>query len=183
MWEYAGVLTGIMYVVLSARANVWCWPVGLVNASLYVVIFYQAKLYADMGLQAVYFGLGLYGIYEWLRGGTGGAGRRIARVSPNEHYLVAGAGIIGCSVLLFCLTRYTDASVPWADCILTTMSLCATWLMARKFIEHWVWWIIADVLYVPLFLSKNLAPTAALYLAFAGVAFYGLRTWRKLHVE
>lgn len=177
--ELLGVITGIINVWLTARANVWCWPVGIINVIVYFVVFFEAKLYADMWLQAVYLMLTGYGWYEWLRGGAEQTEREISSAPKWELIIVSALGVIAWISMWRFLHTFTDAALPLADSFLTAASLVATWLMARKFIENWIVWIVADTLYVGMFLYKELFPTAILYAVFTMLAVYGLWSWRK----
>ncbi len=181
--ELLGVITGIVNVWLTARANVWCWPVGIVNVVVYFTVFFEAKLYADMSLQAVYLALTCYGWHTWLRGGKQHAERKISSAPKREMLAASVFGVISWGVMWYVLHAFTDGSVPWADSFLTAASLIATWLMARKYIENWTLWIVADTLYVGMFLYKNLTITAILYAVFTALAVYGLRTWKMENGE
>ena len=169
---------GIASVYLSARQNVWNWPLGIINVALYIIVFYEAKLYADMGLQAVYVVLAAYGWWHWLHGGTNHGALPVSRVATREILLLGIAFVAGTALLSTLLARATDASLPLADSALTAASLVAQYMMTRKYVECWLLWIVADAAYVALFLYKGLLPTAGLYLVFTGLAVVGWRQWR-----
>jgi nicotinamide mononucleotide transporter len=176
--ELLAVAFGIASVFLSARQNVWSWPLGIINVALYVIVFHGAKLYADMGLQVVYVVLALYGWWHWLHGGANRGELRVSRVPPREVVLLAIAFFAGTAALSTILSRATDASVPVADSALTAASLVAQYMMTRKYVECWLVWIVADVAYVALFIYKSLWLTAGLYLVFCILAVVGWRQWR-----
>jgi nicotinamide mononucleotide transporter len=176
--EVAAAAFGIASVYLSARQNVWNWPLGIINVALYIIVFYGAKLYADMGLQAVYVVLAAYGWWHWLHGGANHGTLPVSRVPPREIILLAIAFLAATAVLSTLLARTTDASLPLADSALTAASLVAQYMMTRKYVECWLVWIVADAAYVALFVYKALVPTAALYLVFTVLAIVGWRQWR-----
>ena len=176
--EVTAALFGIAAVYLSARQNVWNWPLGIINVALYVYVFYGARLYADMGLQVVYVVLAAYGWWHWLHGGTNRGTLRVSRVPTREIVLLAVAFIAGTTALTTFLTRATDASLPFADSALTAASLVAQYMMTRKYVECWLVWIVADVAYVAMFIYKSLWPTAGLYLVFTVLAVIGWHQWR-----
>lgn len=176
--EAAAAAFGIASVYLSARQNVWNWPLGIINVALYILVFYEAKLYADMGLQAVYVVLAAYGWWHWLHGGTNHGALPVSRVATREILLLGVAFVAGTALLSTLLARATDASLPLADSALTAASLVAQYMMTRKYVECWLLWIVADAAYVALFLYKGLLPTAGLYLVFTGLAVVGWRQWR-----
>lgn len=178
-YEVVGVLFGILAVWLTTRESVWCWPTGLVNVALFIVVFYQAKLYADMGLQAVYVLVCLYGWRQWLRGGPGHGPLVVSR-APRSALLALGAlGIAGAALLGATLYRHTDASLPFIDASTTSFSLAAQWMQARKWIENWVVWIVVDVVYVGMYVYKRLYLTTGLYAVFIGLAVLGLVEWKR----
>lgn len=178
MYEVLGVLFGILSVWLTTRENVWCWPTGLVNVGLFIAVFYHARLYADMGLQAVYVALCLYGWYEWLHGGKDHGVLHVSRTPPSAAGILAALGTGFAVALGLLLRRYTDASLPLLDSTLTSFSLVAQWMQTRKWLETWWAWIAVDVVYVGMYVYKRLYPTAGLYAVFLLLAVLGLRAWR-----
>lgn len=178
-YEAVGVIFGIVAVWLTTRQNVWCWPTGLVNVGLFIVVFYQARLYADMGLQVVYVGLCLYGWHRWLRGGPDQGVLAVSRTPPRALVILALFGATGSALLGLTLFRHTDASLPFWDSSTTSFSLVAQWMQTRKWIENWILWIVVDVVYVGIYLQKRLYATAGLYAIFIALALLGLREWRR----
>lgn len=176
--ELLAVAFGIAAVYLSARQNVWNWPLGIINVGLYIIVFHGAKLYADMGLQVVYVVLAFYGWWHWLHGGANRGELRVSRVTVREGALLAVLFLLFTAALSTLLSRFTDASLPLADSALTAASLVAQYMMTRKYVECWIVWIVADVAYVAMFLYKSLWLTAGLYLVFCVLAVIGWRHWR-----
>ncbi|HJR66470.1 MAG TPA: nicotinamide riboside transporter PnuC [Gemmatimonadaceae bacterium] len=176
--EVTAALFGVASVYLSARQNVWNWPLGIINVTLYIFVFHEAKLYADMGLQAVYIVLAAYGWWHWLHGGTNRGALRVSRAPRREIILLTIAFVAGTTALSTLLARTTDASLPLADSALTAASLVAQYMMTRKYVECWLVWIAADTAYVAMFIYKSLWPTAGLYLLFTVLAVVGWRHWR-----
>ena len=178
-FEVAGVLFGIVAVWLTTRQNVWCWPTGLVNVALFTIVFYQARLYADMGLQLVYVVLCLYGWHQWLRGGPGHGALPVSRTPRRVLVFLAALGAAGAALLGATLHHHTDASLPFWDSSTASFSLVAQWMQARKWIENWIVWLAVDVVYVGMYVYKRLYPTAGLYAVFIVLAVLGLREWRR----
>jgi nicotinamide mononucleotide transporter len=179
MMELVAALVGAFSVWLSVRQNIWSWPTAIVNVVLYAVVFYQTKLYADMGLQVIYAALSLYGWYEWLYGGEGRTELRVTRTSPRLGALLALVAAAGSAALGVFLHRTTDAALPFMDSFLSSTSLVAQWMMTRKLLENWLVWIGVDVLYVGMFLFKGLYLTAGLYAVFLALAVKGYLDWRR----
>lgn len=178
-YEIVGALFGIAYVWLATRENPWCWPVGIVNVGLYILVFHEARLYADMGLQVLYVVLSVYGWRQWLRGGPGHGALPVSRTPPRALLLLAALGVLGAAVLGFTLQRHTDASLPLWDAATASFSLVAQWMQARKWIENWVVWIVVDLVYIGMYVNKQLYATAGLYAVFVGLAVLGLLEWRR----
>jgi nicotinamide mononucleotide transporter len=178
-WEVLAVITGIISVYLSTRENIWSWPTALVNVALYFVVFYEAKLYADMGLQAVYFALSLYGWYEWLYGGENRTELHVSRTPRALGIRLAIIGIACAVVLGTLLARLTDAALPYIDSVTTSTSLVAQWMMTRKILENWAVWVAVDVVYIAMFIFKRLYLTAGLYAVFLVLAVMGYVQWKR----
>jgi nicotinamide mononucleotide transporter len=177
--EIFAVITGAIAVFLSVRQKIWSWPVGLVNATLYFVLFHRVGLYSDMGLQVVYFLLSLYGWYEWLYGGEGKTELTVTRAAPRHWGLLFGAGVVVWYALGTLTARLPGAALPYLDAATTTTSLLAQWMMTRKLLENWLVWIAVDVVYVGMFIFKKLYPTAGLYALFLALAVMGYVQWRR----
>jgi len=178
-WEVLAVVTGIISVYLSTRENIWSWPTALVNVALYFVVFFEAKLYADMGLQVVYFALSLYGWYEWLYGGENRTELRVSRTPRALGIRLAIIGIACAAVLGTLLARFTDAALPYIDSATTSTSLVAQWMMTRKILENWSVWVAVDVVYIAMFIFKRLYLTAGLYAVFLVLAVMGYVRWKR----
>ncbi|HEX5076145.1 MAG TPA: nicotinamide riboside transporter PnuC [Gemmatimonadaceae bacterium] len=182
-WEVLAVITGIISVYLSTRENIWSWPTALVNVALYFVVFYETKLYADMGLQAVYFALSLYGWYEWLYGGENRTALHVSRTPRSLGVRLAVIGIACAAMLGTLLARFTDAALPYIDSATTSTSLVAQWMMTRKILENWAVWVAVDVVYIAMFIFKRLYLTAGLYAVFLVLAVMGYVQWKRSLAE
>jgi nicotinamide mononucleotide transporter len=177
--EIVAALFGVVGVYLSVRQNVWNWPVGIVNVALYVIVFYEARLYADMGLQVIYIVLALYGWYQWLYGGPGRTTLPVTRAKRRQMLVALAVGALGAWGIGEVLARYTNASLPYLDASLTSASLVAQWMATRKLLENWALWIAADTVYIGMFVYKQLYPTAALYAVFTALAILGYVQWKR----
>jgi nicotinamide mononucleotide transporter len=169
---------GVVSVYLSTRQNIWSWPTAIVNVALYSVVFYNGRLYGQMGLQAIFLVLSIYGWYQWLHGGADKSELRVSRASPRLLATLAATNVVAW-VVLAALLRRTDAALPWLDALLTTTSLVAQWMMTRKILQNWILWIAVDIVYVPMFISQRLYATALLYAVFLMLAVMGFVEWRR----
>ena len=177
--EWVAAVAGAVSVFLSAREKIWSWPTALVNVSLYTYIFYRSGLYSDAGLQVVYFALSLYGWYQWLYGGAQHTRLHVSRASPRVWITATSLGLVFWLALSTYTSTLPGVSLPYLDAGLTTTSLIAQWMMTRKILENWILWIIADVVYVPMFIYKALYPTAIQYALFLMLAVLGFVHWRR----
>jgi nicotinamide mononucleotide transporter len=177
--EIAAAAFGAWSVWLSVRQNILSWPTAIVNVVLYAVVFYEAKLYADMGLQVIYAILSVYGWYEWLYGGEGRTELHVTRTSRSVALRLVLIAATSAVLLGSMLHRTTDAALPYMDSALTSASLVAQWMMTRKLLENWIVWISVDVFYVGMFVYKGLCVTALLYAIFLGLAIKGWIDWRN----
>lgn len=181
--EAIAVVFGLACVWLCIRQNIWCWPTGLVQVALYLFIFYEVKLYSDMLLHGIYVLMQFYGWYWWLHGGQSSG-------TPNTRLpisrLSARAGI-GWPLLVVCaslslgwlMASQTDAALPYADAFTTVASLVAQWLLARKVLETWLFWIVVDLAAIGIYWHKALYLTSGLYACFLILALLGLLAWRR----
>ncbi|MEO7794734.1 MAG: nicotinamide riboside transporter PnuC [Thermoanaerobaculia bacterium] len=174
--EALGFATGGTCVWLCVREHIWNWPLGLANNVVFCALFWHSRLYADMGLQAVYFAFGIYGWWNWLFGGQRQGGVEVSRTPPGEILVIAALAPIATWGLWLALVEVHDAA-PFLDALTTVLSLIAQYLLCRKRIENWLAWILVDAIYVPLYLSRDLQLTALLYALFLVMCIYGLRAW------
>lgn len=177
--ELAGTLFGIIGVLLVVLKNIWNFPAGIVNVSLYAWLFLKTKLYADASLQLVYVLLLVYGWFQWSRKKSGEAFH--AQLTSVKLWMILTLIFIGSSILIGTLFKnYTDASLPYFDSALTSASLIAQWMIAKRKIENWIVWIVADVLYIGMYIYKHLYFTSLLYFIFIILAIVGYIEWKRI---
>lgn len=176
--ELFAAALGVIAVWLTVKQNPWGWPIGLVMVLLYTWIFFDVKLYSDMLLQVVYAALQLYGWRQWTRRGNAIDGRKVTSLGGGALTLSLAIGAVVSVALGAAMAHFTDAAQPWLDAALTGFSLVAQVWMAQKRVQCWPLWIVLDVIFVGLFLYKELYLTAALYVLFTLLAAQGWRDWR-----
>lgn len=179
--EIFGVVFSLLYLFFSIRQNILLWPTGMISAILYMVVFFQSKFYADMGLNAYYFVISIYGWILWTgrKGEGNGDTLSISRITWRMGillFLITLIAFVGIGVIL---DRYTDSPVPYWDAFTTALSFTATWMLARKIIEHWILWVIVDLVSMALYLYRGLYPTLVLFAIYTLMAIIGYRQWRK----
>lgn len=172
--EVLGDITGALCVWLLARQNILTWPLGLLNNLFWGWLFFRAKLYADSVLQAIFFVLGVYGWWRWRRPARPD---RVRRTTRKEWLVLAGLTSVSTALFALVLSHATDSPAPIADASVLTLSLAATYGQAHRLLESWWIWIVVDVISVPLYLSRQLYPTAILYAVFGLLCVFGLIAW------
>jgi nicotinamide mononucleotide transporter len=176
--EYVAAFVGVVSVYLSVKQNIWSWPTAIVNVSLYALVFQAARLYADMGLQVIYVMVSFYGWYQWLYGGKNRTELKVSRTLPKLAVILVCIGVSFAILLGTVLHRTTNAAIPYLDSLTTSTSLVAQWMMTKKLLENWIVWIAVDVVYIGMFVSRALYPTAVLYLVFLVLSVMGYRQWK-----
>jgi nicotinamide mononucleotide transporter len=192
--ELFGAVTGVLYVFLEIRQTIWLWPVGIITSAVYIYVFFISKFYADMSLQGYYLVISFLGWYWWARGRgekerleereksrspEGDRLLHVTRLTLRTGIVLAIVFVFLYAVMWFVLTRLTDSPVPVRDSFITSLSIIATWMLARKIYEHWFLWIVVNFTAAVLFLTRGLFPTVILYVVYGIMSFAGLRAWKK----
>lgn len=181
--EAVAVLFGLASVGLTVRQSIWCWPTGLIQVALFIFIFYQAKLYSAVILHVIYVVLQIYGWHHWLRGGADRGILRVSSISRQTLHIWLAVSLLGTLVWGYLMATFTDASVPYGDAFTAVASLIAQWLMTRKYLESWMFWIAVDVVAIAIYWNSGLAMTSGLYVVFLMLALLGWFTWRRSMIE
>ena len=177
--EAIAVIFGILSVWYAKKENILVYPTGIISVLIYIYICFFAKLYADMGINFVYFVMSIYGWYMWSRKDDRKKVIPISSCSRKDH-LISAAMLAGFfASLSYFLTNYTDSNVPVIDSLTTSIFIVGMWLMARKKIENWIYWILGDVISIPLYFYKDLALTSIQFTVFLVLAILGYIEWRK----
>ena len=178
--ELLGFITGAAGVWLTVLARISNFPVGIANSALFLVLFLTARLYADAGLQVVYIVLGFVGWWQWLRGGAE-ADRHRLRVgrAGTPVLVVCVVFVVVATAGLTWLLRRADDVAPFWDALTTALSLAAQYLLNTKRIENWAFWIVVDLIYIPLYAVKRLDLPAIVYVLFLAMCVTGVLAWRR----
>ena len=192
--EYFGVLTGLLYLLLEIRQHRAMWVVGFLTSLVYVFVFFFSKIYADMGLNIYYVAISIYGFWQWTRKKAINEEKTNQNAPANEAILYRNmtfpllTGIILAilaiyALLYYLLHNFTDSPIPAGDAFTTAVGIVATWMLARRIIEHWIFWIIVNCVSVYLYYLRGLYPTMFLYICYAILAAVGLYTWKKKGIK
>ncbi|TND01835.1 MAG: nicotinamide mononucleotide transporter [Bacteroidetes bacterium] len=177
--EWMAIVSALLYVILAARENPWCWLFGIISSAIYVWFNFTLRLYIDAGLSLYYCLIGIYGWYYWIRGGNNKKEAPVLQ-APAKTILLSLAVGAAVSVLLGWLSQeFTDSPVPYSDATLSAFSLVATWMTARKFLENWIFWVLIDAGYVWLYVNRSAPMTAMLFLIYVIIAGWAYFKWRK----
>jgi nicotinamide mononucleotide transporter len=178
--ELFGVVSTIVYLVLSIRQSIWLWPLGALSSAIYIAVYFANKFYADMGLQTYYLIISIYGFVTWLaHKNREGRELAVSRTTARQWLVL---GIITAAIwgaLYAILTLFTDSPVPVGDSFTTALAITATWMLTRKMIEQWLVFIVADAVSVALYFTRSMPLTAFLYIIYTTMAVVGYLKWRK----
>jgi nicotinamide mononucleotide transporter len=178
--ESVAVVMTLVGIVLTIKERISCWPVAIVGILAYLVVFIRARLYADAALQPIYVVQNIYGWWYWAHGGVRGQGEAPIVVLTRRSRAAWLVGTVAVSLVVGTgLAHWTNAAAPYADATLSTTSLVANWLLARKVLENWWLWIAVNIGYVFLFWKKHLSLSAGLYAILLALAAAGLVEWQR----
>jgi len=177
--EILASITGLINLWLVTRGRQLNWLFGIITVSLYFVIFLKVRLYADMTLQLIFLSLQFYGLYQWRHAKTHTQTLIVRRLSPAERFKTLALTLILYALIAFILQRYTHSTLIWMDSLVTALSLIAQWKMAERFIEHWLIWMLVDVISVVLYLQKSLFFSSGLYAVYFIFCIQGYWLWKK----
>lgn len=183
--EYFGVISGLLYLYLEIKQKSSMWIVGLITSLIYVFVFFQAKFYADMGLNIYYLGISIYGLVLWRR--KMGEDVKSTKEEDIEYTNISFRQIVVLGIvfvvlylgLAHILQNLTDSPVPYGDALTTSLGIIATWMLAKRIIQHWIIWVFVNAFAVYLYIYRGLHPTAFLYLCYGVLAIVGFYNWKK----
>lgn len=190
--EFFGTIAGVVAVWLSARGNIWSWPIGVINVTLFFFLFFQVQLYPDMFLQVFFFVTNLIGWWRWshptaLEGDSKNE-LRVSFMSLRWVLTFVVLGLVGTILLgsfsqrlhtLFPALFSLPSAFPYADSFVTVMSIVATYLLVQKKVESWLVWLVVDAVATYLYFMKGIKFVGVEYLAFCFIAAYGFYKWWK----
>jgi nicotinamide mononucleotide transporter len=180
-WEWVAVVLALAYVILAAKENIWCWPAALGSTIIYTWLFYDVSLLMESALNVYYMVMAVYGFLMW-RNGSNSASHNPLQISSwsLQKHLVCCAVLAVISLILgWIMSNYTHADFAYLDSATTVFAVFTTWLVAKKVLENWLYWIVIDFVSIYLYFSKSMMPTAALFVIYVVIAFMGYIQWQK----
>jgi len=176
-WEAAAVGLGITYLLLAMRESLWCWYAAFASTAIFLVIFWRVSLLMESALQVYYLGMAIYGWWQWQHGSGKDHTLQISRWGTRQHLWAVGAVLLASLISGGLLQNYSDAALPFLDSFTTWGSVLTTWMVARKILENWLYWLVIDSVSIFLYLDRGLYLTALLFVAYLVIAIFGYRTW------
>lgn len=183
--EIIGTVIGLAYLYLEYKASVWLWPVGILMSIFYVFIFFHGKFYADAAVYLYYIGANTYGLWKWTRCrnqaavATESVEMPITHVPKRQILPLTLASVALWGLFYWILSTFTDSPLPIGDAFTTALSIVAMWMLAQKYLEQWLLWIVVNTVSTILYFWKGLYPTGVLFIVYVMVAILGYIKWRK----
>lgn len=174
--EILAVLFSVLYVVLATKENAWCWLCAAISVKLYIYICYSAQLYPETGLQIFYLFMAAYGYAQWKKPKKDISLKQWQLKTHGFILLIGGV----CSFLLgYYFDTQTDAAMPYLDSTTTIFSIITTYMVTKKIVENWLYWIVIDLLSIYLYYSRELTLSAGLFALYTIIAIFGYLSWKK----
>ena len=178
--ESTAVIFAILYLILAVKQNILCWTAGIISSVLYFFIMQKAGLYMEAYLQVFYVVMGIYGWTQWRVGNAGNPSFIVNTWSKSQH-MIAILIILALSLLSgFLLERYTDAALPFLDALVSWGAVVATYMVAKKLLENWIYWFVIDATSIFLFIERGLWLSAVLFATYLVIIFFGYQSWNKV---
>ncbi|MBS01095.1 MAG: nicotinamide mononucleotide transporter [Gammaproteobacteria bacterium] len=178
-WELAAAVLAVLYLALVIRENIWCWYAAFVSTSIFLVIFWQVRLYMESGLQVFYLVMAVYGWWQWKHGGGPGASELPITTWSWRQHLLTIAGITLAALTTGWLLSGTDARLPYIDSFTTWASVVTTYMVARKVLENWIYWFVIDAVSIALYIDRGLYYTAILFALYVVMVVFGGLAWYR----
>ena len=178
--EIIGVIVGLVYLYLEYKADIWLWAASVIMPAIYLVVFYDAGLYADTAINIYYLVIAIYGWFSWRYGNKEKQELQITHITLRQGVAMVALYAVMQVAVSLALLHLTDSDVPWFNGLTSALSIVGMWMLARKWIEQWIVWIVADVALAALYIHTELYFTAALYAVYAIIAIFGYRKWKKM---
>jgi nicotinamide mononucleotide transporter len=176
-WELVAVVLALAYLLLAVKRSLWCWACAFVNSAIYVVLMFDKKLYMQAALNIFYVAMAIYGFWEWRRGRDTRGEVAIVRWPLKAHVVAGIAVVVASGFNGWLLAAHSDAASPYVDAFVTWASVLTTWMVARRLIENWLYWVVVDSVAAYLYFQQGLRATALLFIVYVGIVIYGYFAW------
>lgn len=178
--EIIAVILGILYIILAAKESAWCWVSGFFSTLIYTILFWEGQLLSSALLNFYYMGMSIYGFILW-KHGEGREEKHLAVTSwpLSRHLFAIVTGVLFSLFAGYLLTAYTPARLPYLDAAVMVFSIFATWMLAQKILQNWLYWMVIDVAAITLYWSTGYYVTIILFTIYVILSGYGYFSWRK----
>lgn len=180
--EWCGVITGTLCVWLAAKNNILNWPVASVSVLIYIIVFHEKGLHSDMELQIFFLGMNIYGWYYWTKNTGSTESTPVRSITRQEAWLTV-EGVVLFTLISGGIHSFTNASYPFLDSFCTACSIAGQIFLARKTLQNWLIWIFVDLIYIGVYISKDLYATSIMYALYIYIAWMGYRGWKKIYTQ
>lgn len=177
--ELAAVVLAIAYLVLAIRQNIWCWVCAAISTGIYIFLFVDARLYMESVLNGFYFAMAIYGWFSWRRGSGDEHALPVVCWPLARHVTALAIVVAGSSITGWALSTWTDAVYPYIDSMTTFAAIWATFLVARKVLENWWYWLVIDIASLFIYWDRELQLTSILFLVYVCMIPVGYVSWRR----
>jgi len=182
-WEVLAVVFGIAYILLAAKESLWTWLFAFLSTFIYTLLFWEGALVSSSLLNFYYMGMAVYGFMLWRSGGEKGEELEITVWSVKKNLFVIVLGVVIAVVLGYLSDTYTEAKFAYLDTFVMIFSILATWMLANKILENWIYWIVIDIVAIVLYWKSGYLATIVLFTVYVILAFYAYLSWRKVFYE
>ena len=183
VWEILAVFFGIAYILFAAKESLWAWFFGFLSTIIYTILFWEGALVSSSLLNFYYMIMAVYGFILWRSGGEKGDELEISRWSVKKNVTVIVSGLIIAIFLAYLSDTYTEAKFPYLDTFVMVFSVIATWMLAKKVLETWIYWMVVDSAAIVLYWKSGYLATILLFVLYVILAFYAYTSWWKTYHE
>ena len=177
--ELSAVVFAIAYLVLAVRENILCWLAASVSTFIFLYIFWGVNLYMESGLQVYYIAMAVFGWYQWRSAKDGSKNLQVSMWSMRQHLTALTLIALLTFISGYLLNSRTDAQLPYLDSLTTWGSVVTTYMVTRKILENWIYWLVIDSISIYLYIDRELYFTAILFAVYIVIIFFGWLTWSK----
>lgn len=178
-WEVLAVVLAVAYLLLAMKESLWCWYAAFISTLIFIALFWDADLLMESALQVYYLIMAVYGWYQWKFGATDHHGIHINTWNGKQHLIAIGAVLIAAACSGFLLHENTSAAWPYVDSFTTWGSVLTTYMVTRKVLENWIYWLVIDGVSIFMYLDRGLHLTALLFIVYLGICVFGFFNWQK----
>jgi len=182
-WEGLAVLFGVSYILFAAKESLWTWLFAFLSTIIYTVLFWEGALLSSSALNFYYMGMAVYGFIMWRSGGVHGEELEVSKWSPKKNLITILSGLFLTLILGTLSDIYTSANFVYLDTFVMVFSVIATWMLANKILENWIYWMVVDSAAIILYWKSGFVATIVLFILYIGLAVYAYVSWKKSYAE